>query len=193
MDSTCTERVPWLRMFRRAFSLKSNKRERPRKKIIWFFWKNLGHQREFFSSIFSHIGVYVEINSYRVVWDKFCCNMPGARFKVELLDLVPRVWSIWLESLSSVRQNARLWDGKKRWLKILAYFIYRYMYWYIKEIHSEISMNKTGRFVSKHCRLNQKPRHLIGQTAITWPHHAVSENRGKDHFKLCSGNEYQFL
>jgi hypothetical protein len=30
----------------------------------------------------------------------------------------------------------------------------------------------------------QKSRHLIGQTAITWPLHAVSENRGKDHFTV---------
>jgi hypothetical protein len=34
----------------------------------------------------------------------------------------------------------------------------------------------------------QKSRHVIDETAITWPRHAVCENRGKDHF---NESEYQ--
>jgi hypothetical protein len=51
--------------------------------------------------------------------------------------------------------------------------------------------NKTRRFMSKMCRHKQKPSHLIGQTAITWPLYAVSENRGNDHFYKSAGVSWE--
>jgi hypothetical protein len=55
----------------------------------------------------------------------------------------------------------------------------------INEIHSQIFMeNKTVCFKIEFVNINKRPRQLIGQTAITWPLHAVFENRGKGHFKL---------
>jgi hypothetical protein len=34
--------------------------------------------------------------------------------------------------------------------------------------------DKTGRYVSTNCKQKEKPRHLIGQAAITWPRHMAT-------------------
>jgi hypothetical protein len=61
-----------------------------------------------------------------------------------------------------------------------------------KVIHSNISTgNKTGHFIGK-INIKQKLRHLIGQTVIMLPLHALPGDQGNDHFKSLDMPEFKF-
>jgi hypothetical protein len=52
-------------------------------------------------------------------------------------------------------------------------------FWYLDLVRINLYINEIHSLISNENK--QKPRYLIGQTAITWPLHKVSENRGNDY------------
>jgi hypothetical protein len=64
----------------------------------------------------------------------------------------------------------------------------------LKANHSQPSMqNKTGYFIGKICKYKQKPRHLIGQTAISSRDHFMRSLKIGERISLIAPKELAIL